>query len=290
MPLLKPGVASSKADESKSPEPILLSNLLHEIETIQVLEGLRAERKYAVPTGHTGFNRRVQCVLVFGEYPPFLLNKWDSWVADCSSYNDRPDHYDPESLHVILVMEFGGVDLEHFVLKSLSQIQSIFLQILSAISLAEEKLMFEHRDLHLGNILVKDTHRDDIRLGNYLTIPTGGLLCSIIDCSLARYQTESHGTRFRDLVREDWLFSGDASESEQYQVYRNMKDLVNGDWEGFHPKSNLLWIAYVGRSLLSKHARFAKKEKERFELLENFVHQLLSFENCKDAFDSLLKL
>ncbi len=54
MPLLRPG-QSPQAE--RTPEPIQLSNLLHEICALQALEGLRPERRYAVPTGHTGFNR-----------------------------------------------------------------------------------------------------------------------------------------------------------------------------------------------------------------------------------------
>lgn len=84
-------------------------------------------------------------------------------------------------------MEFGGVDLEGFEIGSIAQVRSILVQVLSAVALAEEELQFEHRDLHLGNILVRDTHRPDLRLENYRTVPTEGIVCSIIDCSLARF-------------------------------------------------------------------------------------------------------
>lgn len=97
-------------------------------------------------------------------------------------------------------MEFGGLDLEHFQVQSISQVKSILSQVLSSMALAEEKLEFEHRDLHLGNILVKDTHRLDIRLGNYQTIPTEGILCGIIDCSLARFKGIIIITLYRQLT------------------------------------------------------------------------------------------
>lgn len=290
MPLMRPGTDPSSIDASKSPEPIQLSNLLHEIQTLQALESLRAERRYAVPTGHTGFNRLWRCELVAGEYPPFLLERWDEWPREFKSHNDRPDFYNEESLHVILVMEFGGVDLEHTMLRSAMQIQSILLQVLASVSLAEKRIRFEHRDLHLGNVLVKETHRDDIRLGSYLTVPTGGILCSIIDCSLARFQREGRAARFRNLAHDEWLFSGDAAESEQYQVYRDMRELVGDNWEGFHPQTNLLWLAHMGRELLERHARLAKREKDRLDLIQDFVKKLPTYKDCQEAFEALLKL
>lgn len=62
MPVLKPGVVETKVDEpiTRSPEPIQLENLLHEIHSLKALEKLKGERKYAVPSGHTGFNPLVQ--------------------------------------------------------------------------------------------------------------------------------------------------------------------------------------------------------------------------------------
>ena len=52
-------------------------------------------------------------------------------------------------------MKDGGVDLEKFKLKNMRQVQSIVNQLVCSLSLAEDKIQFEHRDLHLGNILIK---------------------------------------------------------------------------------------------------------------------------------------
>lgn len=60
MPLLRPG--TTLKEENESPEPIQLTHLLHEIRSLQALESLRMERKYAIPTGYTGFNRLAKYV------------------------------------------------------------------------------------------------------------------------------------------------------------------------------------------------------------------------------------
>ncbi len=201
------------------------------------------------------------------------------------------DFYDEDSVHVILVMNFGGVDLENFAIRSLAQLRSITVQILTSISLAEEHLFFEHRDLHLGNVLVRETHRSDVRLENYRTIPTEGVLCSIIDYSLSRFTDRAARapqpgiSTYRDLELDDWLFGGDAGESNQYQMYRNMRAITGEDWEGFYPATNTLWIGYiVGEMLASKHVKaLAKRDSEALQQWIDFATILPSIANCKEA-------
>ncbi|PJF17559.1 hypothetical protein PSACC_02673 [Paramicrosporidium saccamoebae] len=174
-------------------------------------------------------------------------------------------------------MEFGGIDLESYRLTSIGQVQSVLAQVLSSMSLAEERLLFEHRDLHLGNVLIRSTHRADIRLGNYQTIQTEGILCCIIDCSLARFRDRNGSVEYRDLVEDDWLFTGDSTESGQYQVYRDMRDIVDDCWNQFHPKTNLLWISFMATELLNKFGKDVKKEQ--YTRLRTFANNLTTYKD-----------
>ncbi|PJF17554.1 Serine/threonine-protein kinase haspin [Paramicrosporidium saccamoebae] len=91
MPLMRPGQSVEMGcSDARSPEPIQLGHLLHEIRSLQALETLRVERKYAIPSGHTGFNKMVRCAVVSGKYPKSLINTWDDWTAEHESYNDKP--------------------------------------------------------------------------------------------------------------------------------------------------------------------------------------------------------
>jgi len=107
--------------------------------------------------------------LVRGLYPPALLQLWDQFDSENTSENDRPDRdlfaeassdgvrIDPkEQLFVAIEFANGGRDLEHTKLKNATQGLSIFLQIAHALAVSERALEFEHRDLHWGNILVKE--------------------------------------------------------------------------------------------------------------------------------------
>ncbi len=66
MPVLRPGGGVPMSAAKRSPEPVKLSNLLHEIRTLVALEGLRQTRKYATPSGYTGFNQMIRYELAAG--------------------------------------------------------------------------------------------------------------------------------------------------------------------------------------------------------------------------------
>ncbi len=86
--------------------------------------------------------------MVKGCYPSELVEKWDLSNAKKRSENHRPDFYTPHNFFLIMEMDYGGIDLESFKIESSHQISSIFWQIVYALSLAETKLEFEHRDLY----------------------------------------------------------------------------------------------------------------------------------------------
>ena len=134
------------------------------------------------------------------------LTQFDS---ENSSENDRPDRdlfseassdgvrIDPkEQLFVAIEFANGGRDLEHTKLKNATQGLSIFLQIAHALAVSERALEFEHRDLHWGNILVKECEADPedtvlfrVSLEETYSVQSAGVLATVIDCSLSRYST-----------------------------------------------------------------------------------------------------
>ena len=89
---------------------------------------------------------------------------------------------------------------------------------MSALALAEENIQFEHRDLHLGNILIKETDLKGFK-SNETEFNFEGIQCSIIDYSLSRMKN-GKDVAFRDLDTIEWLFEGDSKIDTQYQVYK----------------------------------------------------------------------
>lgn len=74
-------------------------------------------------------------------------------------------------------------------LKNAAQAVSLMQQVACALAVAEEVLSFEHRDLHMGNILVQSTRHTTVTVtlnNTPIFIDTQGIHVSIIDFTLSR--------------------------------------------------------------------------------------------------------
>ena len=82
---------------------------------------------------------------------------------------------------------FTGTDLENITLNNAAQGFAIFEQVAHAIAIAEQTFMFEHRDLHWGNILVRECQEKVLVFLNgsqRFEVETMAVRATIIDFSL----------------------------------------------------------------------------------------------------------
>lgn len=173
-------------------------------------------------------------------------------------------------------MEDGGTDLEKFKFKNMRQVQSVVKQLVNSLALAEEHIQFEHRDLHLGNILVKPIDFDIFTDGNE-AFDFDGIQCNIIDYSLSRMGDDS-GVAYRDLDGIEWLFEGDSSIDSQYQVYKDMKsNKGTSSWKEFRPRSNILWLAFILERLVHKQKKSIQTPKILFTALIELHKRILNY-------------
>lgn len=186
---------------------------------------------------------------------------------------------------MIISLQHGGVDLEGFKIEKIEEIRSIICQLACALALAEERAEFEHRDLHLGNVLVKRIGGDDdptllqFEDGNTFSFPADGVMCSIIDYSLSRVSMGSE-VLFRDLDCLPWLFDGDDEKDSQFRVYKDMKlaKSVERTWRDFCPKSNVLWMAFLlERLVLKQKSPMLRKPKKQFDELKDLAKRAISY-------------
>lgn len=173
------------------------------------------------------------------------------------------------------------MDLEHYKFKNMRQIQSVVNQLVHSLSLAEEKIEFEHRDLHLGNILIKETKVEKFVFNNE-SFDYHGIQCSIIDYSLSRMQ-DGAGVAYRDLESIPWLFAGDDKIDSQYKVYKDMK-LSKGkvSWKEFQPRSNILWLAFILERLVLKQKKSIHSPKKISDSLFGLERRILRYSSVKE--------
>jgi serine/threonine-protein kinase haspin len=93
----------------------------------------------------------------------------------------------------------------------------------------------QHRDLHEGQILI-ETYPSTHCGSDPLDPSTSGVKATIIDFGLSRLKAADEARVVFTPVPEDVL----EGEGEQWDVYRAIDKRIQGNWEGYHPISNLM--------------------------------------------------
>ncbi|KAF9432372.1 hypothetical protein BGZ76_010895 [Entomortierella beljakovae] len=229
--------------------------------------------------GWKGFIGSFGTLVVKGKYPKAFLSVWDSFKKERGTESERPDVFTGEQLYCIILLPYGGIDLEHCSLANWQQAWSVLAQVAASLEPKEQApFWFEHRDLHWGNILVKGTQQEHIVFGKCekslgasndsggldiekkdRIIPTYGTVVQMIDFTLARVQGDKGNLIYMDLEKDQDLFQGQGD--YQFDIYRKMRKVVGKDWAASRPRTNLLWLHYISDKLLSE--KNLKKPIER---------------------------
>ncbi|CAJ0576496.1 unnamed protein product, partial [Mesorhabditis spiculigera] len=210
------------------------------------------------------FVRTVDARVVGGQWPIQLLEAWDNYAAKKTTENDRPDPAHVDLLHHLLIVQSnGGADLDHFRVETEAYYASILFQVCLSLVAAEKQLRFEHRDLHIGNVLVQETTnvRMDYRLdGADVALNNHGIRVTIIDYTNARLERDGN-TIYFDLEQDPDIFTGKGL--YQFDVYRLMRKANGRDWARFEPKSNLLWVHYLSKEMLKGKKKGISKSRKQ---------------------------
>ncbi|ORZ35601.1 hypothetical protein BCR44DRAFT_31903 [Catenaria anguillulae PL171] len=201
-----------------------------------------------------GFIPTLAAHVVHDVYTPGMLDAWHAFTHTHpdDALNPPPPTHVPQ-WYCAVVMPFAGHPLDKVPLTKAKDVRSVLVQVAEALAVGEREVKFEHRDLHWGNVLVSEA--GDVKL---------------IDWTLSR--VEGVWTH----VPED-VFGGEGD--TQFAVYRAMREVVEaegaGDWSGYYPRTNVLWLEY----LVDKLAK-----KSRSEVFRKAMRQLaLDLEACGSA-------
>ncbi|TBU39697.1 hypothetical protein BD309DRAFT_1083246 [Dichomitus squalens] len=211
----------------------------------------------------SGFVELLRTYVVRGKYPSLLLDLWDEYAERKGSESVRPDPFTVSQLYAIIVLPNGGPDLEAYTFSTPTktgwrQACSVFWQVTRTLAEAEDLVCFEHRDLHWGQILVKDAPpKSAPRRKTRVSMDDAGhgVLVTIIDLGLSRmdsHDAAGAGVHWTPFDAETFEGAGDY----QFDVYRMMR-AHNGDrWHEYRPLTNVMWLHYLVLKLLqSKRLR-----------------------------------
>lgn len=168
-------------------------------------------------------------------------------------------------VYAIIVLPNGGPDLESYSFATAAkagwrQACSLFWQVTRALAQAEELVAFEHRDLHWGQILVKNVsasadtpHRGKRKAP--MDSDVYGIQATIIDLGLSRMNSGAGSDAVHWTAFDAETFEGEGD--YQFDVYRMMKAHIEGSWKEFRPLTNVMWLHYLLDKLL--HAKRLRK-------------------------------
>lgn len=255
------------------------SNLLVEVRVARQLSNLR---KYAIP----GFPEYFGCEFLQGRLPDHLKALLEKMPDTLFLTDSNLTQW------LFIEMEYVGISLDYYRISLQDDWQlddyrdalSILGQLLISLAGAEKALKFEHRDCHWGNILVNRVEPEDsyikINFGDVTKVLcTRGIRVAMIDFSLARCVLLDENNRKRvqySNLNERFPEIFQQSGSLQYDVYKEMIQIIGTNWAGFHPRTNVLWIEYLLKKLLNSINYKARNKKETVErvLIRRFYEDL----------------
>jgi len=266
-------------------EQTKIEDMLSEVIISDALSKLRIR----APNMTSGFVEVRGCHVFRGVYPPQLLALWDKFNEEHESENDRPDNLPATQMYIALEFNNAGKDLEKYTFKHASQALQAWKQVAHSLAVAEEELQFEHRDLHWGNVLVKETTEKFAQFtigGDVYQVETCGVVTSIIDFSLSRLSLDKV-TIFNNLSDDPTLFSARGQNQPggdyQFDIYRKMKEYNDNEWEAFNAKTNIFWLDYMLDKMLTEVYYSSKKttkpNRSGFSKMRNLRSNLSHF-NC----------
>ncbi|XP_023223464.1 serine/threonine-protein kinase haspin-like [Centruroides sculpturatus] len=195
----------------------------------------------------SGFTQVSKVSCVSGPIPEYLRTARKMYNLRKKSTTKCPNEFPDDQIFIVYKMKYAGQQITSFSEFRVEQASSVLQQVACSIAAAELEVKFEHRDLHLGNVLIKKTAQSSISFrldGRNINIASHGVLATIIDYTFSRL---NYGNKviFRDLSCH--LF--DRIQTE-HKIYRKMRQYNQNNWGVFWPYSNVMWLWYLNACLI----------------------------------------
>nr|XP_046917386.1 LOW QUALITY PROTEIN: uncharacterized protein LOC124497752 [Dermatophagoides farinae] len=182
------------------------------------------------------------------------------------------------------------------------EILSVTKQLLLGFMIAEKVFEFEHRDLHLGNILVKQSPYEQLTYvydDQFIQMPSNNLLVKVIDTTFSRLKIKNR-IHYRDLSHlfdpKDFEYCAGPNNqlAHQNETYKAMASEVQTDWLGFYPRTNMFWLIYIIR----KFGRIMRKQYQQRQytsdwyqvrsILKCYIHSLFKMNDLKTFYRKIM--
>ncbi|KAI9831610.1 MAG: hypothetical protein M1826_003219 [Phylliscum demangeonii] len=218
-----------------------------------------------------GFTHLLDVRIMRGRLPTQFVSAWHRYLGQVGKTSDFPDpgkkaSYPADQLWAVIEMQNAGMDLAQFPLRDGVQMWDVFWSVAVALAKGENLARFEHRDLHLGNICVRERAPRTTARGRSGNLGRSNLEVTIIDYTLSRVDAhdadgdDEETVVFLDLDKDADLFTGSGEYHMRSALYHD-NPLQEFDpevlaqtedeaqprrsWRSFQPLTNVLWLHYL---------------------------------------------
>ena len=161
--------------------------------------------------------------------------------------------------YTVIAMKYVGKPIWKRLLNrqlTAQQLFSIAQQLIFSLACAEQQFNFEHRDLHISNILIKRTKKPEVEFiinNQVYKLSTYGYRCFIVDMTFSRL-TINNQVFYKDLsavLHKRHDNENGKKLKMQDMVYQLMRDEIGENWQKFRPRTNIHWLIYVLKTIKS---------------------------------------
>ncbi|GIY40237.1 hypothetical protein CEXT_167091 [Caerostris extrusa] len=200
--------------------------------------------------------------LVRDHFPECLVRAWWDYRSSLERLKDpaehhQPDQYPESQLYLTIESSFCGEPLTMRMLQNAWLGVSIMSQITAALAVAEAAYNFEHRDIHLGNILVRSTNAVSLKYtihNHHFSIETVGYHVFIIDFTLSRIYCDQnvYCVGLDEIARQsnENKEVSDCIWLNHKNIYKIMAEYSKREWDKYMPITNIIWLKYMNENIL----------------------------------------
>ncbi|KAI2804071.1 Serine/threonine-protein kinase haspin [Blomia tropicalis] len=232
------------------------------------------------------YPRIIRTRVVNGEIPNyFLIRSYNESARKIKPVERFDDTFGVPREHLVVVMKFGGdslwdrIQASHPELLKPDQLLSVCYQVSLALAIAEIVYQFEHRDLHVCNLLVKPTKKAyilfKIRSVEY-RVKSYGIKTCIIDATFSRMSLGGV-SYFTDLTSR-LKSTAENPKPEGHEVaYAQMYRLIGDRWSSWFPESNVIWLKCVFTELFASDAFESHADQHQRAIIRRLIAMVTDY-------------
>ena len=203
--------------------------------------------------------------------------------------------------YFICQQTYGGRKLDSLESMSPSVAVSLVLQLIASLAVAEAAYRFEHRDLHLSNLLYSKENKqksleyviDDRKL----CLRLNGFKLVIIDTTFSRTEIKvaaKNGSQQTHYFYNDLtcLNLEDYRNKQLKKVYLKQKEITGDKWKQFFPLTNIIWLSYCSKAFGIKVDKWCADKKcspKEVSQLKSIQQRIDSSKSAKELCLKLIK-